>query len=213
MSFFHYKPIVSQCNILGFLSLLGIMFFSIPSAIIAATPPTTIEHLIPTAGAKSGGFGSSVAIGSYIAVIGAQYDDGNITASGVTYIKNFNPTSGLWSLTQTLTAPYAIAQELFGHAIGDKNKVGAAYVFSKDSITGIWSFGQKLTARGDGVGSDLFGQDIALKEDVRPSLPGGMRAWLTVSKQNILDRPMCLNETLLQRLFRKHLPPSSQPNN
>ena len=124
--------------------------------------------------ADSGGdnddhFGVSVAISGDTLFVGAELDDSSsILNQGAVYVFTRNGT--LWTQQQKLTAPDAAENKGFGQSIGisgdslvigsdTPNFQGAAHIFVRSGS--IWLHQQKLTAS-DGVGSDLFGNSVAI---------------------------------------------------
>lgn len=148
------------------------LFVSIAHAV---TPTITeLEKFIASDGAPMDRYGASVAIDGDTAIIGAWGDDDLGTDSGSAYIYT-RDISGVWSLQQKLTASDGVADDKFGWVVSlegdiavigrdswnwDLTKLGAAYVFTRDS-NGVWSETQKLTAFDQAPG-DLFGQRVAL---------------------------------------------------
>jgi FG-GAP repeat len=130
-------------------------------------------------GTDQDNFGCSVAISGDTAVIGAFGDDDNDANSGSAYIFSRNPSSGVFSQTQKLTAYDGATQDFFGVSVsifGDVAMVGSpfdddsgsrsgsAYIFSRNPSSGVWSQTQKLTAN-DAATDDRFGQSVAISGD------------------------------------------------
>ena len=115
------------------------------------------QKLTASDGAAHDLFGSSVSISGGYAVIGAQCDDDNGSASGSAYIYHFNGTS--WIEQQKLTASDGAGADYFGRSVsisGDYALIGAihdddngtnsgsAYIYHFTGTT--WIEQQKLTA-------------------------------------------------------------------
>ncbi len=142
----------------------------------ALTPTITeIDKFIASDGVPLDRYGASVAISGDTAIIGAWGDDDLGADSGSAYIYT-RDANGSWTLQQKLTASDGVAGDKFGYVVsleGDTavigvdslnfelNKIGAAYVFNRDS-NGVWSETQKLTAFDQAPG-DVFGREVALK--------------------------------------------------
>jgi hypothetical protein len=122
-------------------------------------------------------FGSSVAVSSDTAVIGAQNDDhAGGTDAGSAYV--FTRTGGVWTQQQKLTASDAAASDHFGRAVavsggtavvgafGDDHAggigAGSAYVFTRTGDG--WTQQAKLTAF-DAAAGDTFGFSVAASGD------------------------------------------------
>lgn len=120
------------------------------------------KKLTATNATSGNRFGSSVALSGRIAVIGALFDDGNVSSSGSAYVFEQGATS--WSLQQKLIANDGNAGERFGISVaidGDTIVVGAvsgvagglstdtyAYVFVRDENN--WAPTEKLDT-GSGI--------------------------------------------------------------
>lgn len=115
-------------------------------------------------------FGHAVSISGDQIAVGAPYDDGNGSASGIVYI--FENSGGNWSLAQKVTASDASTGYSFGYAVslsGDYlfigspyhtlmgASAGAAYAFYYSSSA--WSQQAMLTAP-DGATDDNFGYSL-----------------------------------------------------
>ena len=125
-------------------------------------------------GASGDNFGYSVATSGGVAVIGAQYGDGNDSASGSVYVYE-QQGDGTWLQTATLTADDGASGDRFGFSVAldagvavigawrddDDNGTdsGSAYVYEQQG-DGTWQQTAKLTAD-DGASSDLFGRSVA----------------------------------------------------
>ena len=124
-------------------------------------------------------FGSSVAVSSDTAVIGACMDDDNGNWSGSAYVF-VRAVDGTWSQQAKLTAADGPAEDYyyFGRrvavsgdtaiigAFGDDDKgdySGSAYIFVRVA-GGTWSQQAKLTAA-DGTAGDYFGSSVAVSGD------------------------------------------------
>jgi hypothetical protein len=117
-------------------------------------------------------FGRSVSISGDYAIVGADYDDDNGSASGSAYVFLRSGTS--WSQQAKLTASDGAAGDRFGWSVsvsgdyaivgayGDNSSKGSAYIFKWDGST--WSEEAKLTAS-DGAGSDYFGYSVSISGD------------------------------------------------
>ena len=117
-------------------------------------------------------FGSSVALTSSTAVVGARNDDDRGTNSGSAYV--FTRSANVWTQQQKLIASDGAANDRFGDSValsGDtaligvrsdddpRTDSGSAYIFVQDG--GTWSQQEKLRAS-DGAANDYFGYSVAL---------------------------------------------------
>ena len=113
------------------------------------------EKLLPSDGAASDQFGSSVSISGDTVIVGAQYDADQGDDSGSAYV--FVRSGGVWSQQAKLLASDGAEDDNFGHAVsvdGDTavvgawyndniaNHSGAAYVYVRNVTT--WSEQAKL---------------------------------------------------------------------
>jgi hypothetical protein len=132
---------------------------------------TQEQKLTASDGAFVDRFGSSVAIGTDTAVVGARLDDvGANGDQGSAYV--FARSGGVWTQEQKLTASDGAASEQFGSSVaigGDTIVAGApfdaqgsGYVFVRSG--GVWMEQQKLTAS-DGGAFDQFGWSVAIGGD------------------------------------------------
>ncbi|MCK9517392.1 MAG: FG-GAP repeat protein, partial [Ottowia sp.] len=142
---------------------------------------TWIEQakLVPSDGAVSDNFGSSVAIAAdgNTAIVGAFLDDDKGTDSGSAYI--FTRSGVTWTQQAKLTASDGAANDYFGISLaisGDGNTAivgaygdddlgsnsGSAYVFTRSGST--WTEQAKLLAS-DGAASNWFGNSAAISGD------------------------------------------------
>lgn len=128
--------------------------------------------LLAADGAAEDSFGCSVSISGDYAVVGADKDDDNGSASGSAYI--FKRSGTTWSQQAKLTASDGAAGDEFGYFVsisGDYAVVGAygdddngsasgsAYVFYRSGTT--WTQQAKLTAS-DGAADDEFGRSVSI---------------------------------------------------
>ncbi|MBR9814373.1 hypothetical protein GYB61_11025, partial [bacterium] len=133
------------------------------------------QKLTANDGAASDLFGSSVALSSDTALVGATFDDDAGSSSGSAYV--FTRSGAVWSQQAKLTASDGAVSDQFGSSValsGDTALVGAsrnddagsdsgsAYVFTRSGS--VWSEQQKLTAN-DGAAGDRFGTSVALSAD------------------------------------------------
>ena len=126
------------------------------------------EQKLTAADADGGDFfGSSVAIGDDVVIIGARGDEDGGVGSGSAYV--FQRSGTAWSQEQKLVAPDGDRDRWFGNsvAISDDTFVigtssGSAYVF-RHSGTAL-SQEQKLTAP-DTVAGENFGNSVAINGD------------------------------------------------
>jgi hypothetical protein len=140
--------------------------------------------LTPTGATGAGQLGHSVCLSAdgNTAVAGAWVDN---TLIGAAYI--FTRSGTTWSQQGPKLLPTGAApgSELFGIAVSlsdngntaliganaDNTNLGAAYVFTRSGTT--WTqYGNKLTPTGN-MGSDLFGQSLAISGDASTILVGG----------------------------------------
>ncbi|MFT6361817.1 MAG: hypothetical protein ACJAZ8_000211, partial [Planctomycetota bacterium] len=127
-----------------------------------------LAKLLPSDGAASDFFGSSVSINGTTAIVGAYGDDDNGSGSGSAYL--FNTVTGL-QIAKLLPSDGA-AFDLFGISVSisgataivgayadDDNgsSSGSAYLF--DTVTGLQV--AKLLAS-DGAANDVFGQAVSI---------------------------------------------------
>ncbi len=129
------------------------------------------------------GFGWSVSISGNYAIVGAPYEDHDLSgmnplrSSGSVYIFE-RDLSGHWNQIQKITAPERDLEDFFGCSVsisgnqavvgaylddGNNNSssgVGCAYIIKRNS-TGRWSIMQKLMAS-DGNGGDKFGWSVSI---------------------------------------------------
>ena len=130
-----------------------------------------MEKLIASDGAARDGFGKSVSISKFYAIVGAYEDDDNGNASGSAYI--FYNNAGSWEQTEKVIASDGEAIDWFGQSVsisGDYAIVGAyndddngtwsgsAYIFLKND-SGTWEQIEKLTAS-DAAHGDYFGYSV-----------------------------------------------------
>ncbi|MDM8540185.1 FG-GAP repeat protein [Desulfococcaceae bacterium HSG9] len=126
-------------------------------------------------GAEDNRFGASAAISGNYAIVGADGDDDNGTASGSAYI--FYRSGTLWTQQAKLTASDGAAEKRFGCAVaisgdyaivgayGDNtggNNSGAAYIFYRSGT--LWVQQAKLTAS-DGATEKRFGFAVSVSDD------------------------------------------------
>ncbi len=149
---------------------------------------TETQKLLPSDGAALDGFGSSVAINSDYAIIGASQNDDKGTDSGSGYIFKWNGTD--WIEQAKLLASDGATEDYFGGgeviAIDDNYAIigvrrdddkgtdsGSAYIFKRNGTTWgqnctgtplICTETQKLLAS-DGTSDDAFGDSVAISGD------------------------------------------------
>ena len=142
---------------------------------------TETAKLIPSDGAYTDYFGTSVSISGDNVVVGAYYDDDNGYSSGSAYVFS-KPITGWANTTETakLLASNGMANDWFGYSVsisGDNVVVGAyggnnngthsgsAYVFTKP-LTGWANTTEtaKLLAS-DGAYMDYFGTSVSISGD------------------------------------------------
>jgi hypothetical protein len=138
---------------------------------------TQQQELTAADGATGDYFGSSVAVGGNIAVVGAvRKTVGSNVQQGAVYV--FERNGAVWTQQQKLTAADGAAYDGFGGsvsvsgetaAIGASGKEvgsnpvqGAAYVFVRSGAT--WTQQQELTAANGAVG-DRFGTSVSVSMD------------------------------------------------
>lgn len=134
-------------------------------------------------------FGSAVAISGDYAIVGAFFEDEDLTGgntltySGSCYIFE-KDGSGSWSEVQKIVAPVRAADDRFGYSVsisGNQILVGAyfedddaaevntsyragsAYIYERDG-TGVWGFAQKIVAS-DREANDEFGKSVAIYDN------------------------------------------------
>ncbi|MEP7340229.1 MAG: putative Ig domain-containing protein, partial [Acidobacteriota bacterium] len=138
----------------------------------AAITWTFLQKL--TNGTGGDHFGSAVALGSNVMLIGVPADDvfGSLD-QGSAYVYTFSANA--WNFQQQIFAADPAAGDKFGTSvslsgttavvgspyatISGKADQGAAYVFTQSG--NVWSQQQKLTAN-DGAASDFFGRDVSV---------------------------------------------------
>ncbi|MCH7526588.1 MAG: hypothetical protein IID39_04040, partial [Planctomycetes bacterium] len=146
-----------------------------------------IEEAILAAldGALGDQFGRSVAISGDVVVIGAPFDDDQVSQSGSAYVFRFDPDASAWIEETKLTASNAAREDWFGLNVavsGDVIVVGAindddacpqdpdcnsgsAYVYRFDPDMSAWTEEAKLTAS-DAAAGDVFGRSVSIDHDV-----------------------------------------------
>ncbi|MCE5286084.1 MAG: FG-GAP repeat protein [Pelosinus sp.] len=113
-------------------------------------------------------FGSSVAISSNTAIVGASSGNAN-TGAAYIYVRN----GTIWTEQAELTASEGVSNDQFGYSVaisGDtaiigfanEEKVGKAYIYTRSGTT--WTEQAKLTASGGALG-DWFGAAVAISGD------------------------------------------------
>jgi hypothetical protein len=131
-------------------------------------------RLTPSDGGYGDTFGSSVALGTDLAVVGAPSHAIGTPVTGAAYV--YTRTGGTWSQSQMLTASDKADGDAFGTAVallGDLlfvgapyvkvsgvSQAGAVYVFARDAATGVWSQQAKLVSKAP-LDSDRMGQSLA----------------------------------------------------
>ena len=138
----------------------------------SAGPWTEVVTLDDPTATLDDAFGSTVALGESLLVVGAPYVDGAGTDTGAVYV--FFGSGADWVLKQTLTASDAAAGDLFGSSVATSDgrilvgaprdddagtSSGAAYVF--EPAEGGWTEMTKLAAP-NGASGDEFGRAVAL---------------------------------------------------
>ncbi len=136
---------------------------------------TQQQKLTASDGAADDGFGTSVSVSGDTALVGANGDDDNGSASGSAYV--FVRSGTTWSFEQKLTASDGAADDFFGYSVSvsvdtalvgahedddDGSRSGSAYVFVRSGST--WTQQQKLTAS-DGAAEDQFGWSVSVNGD------------------------------------------------
>jgi hypothetical protein len=120
-------------------------------------------------------FGKAVAMDGNFAIVGTPIENGK---KGAAYIFERDPTTGVWSEVQKLTA--ATTYEFWGGNLGKSVAIagdmavlgapsdattatgaGAVFVFKRDAVSGVWSEAAKLLAS-DGQFKDYFGQKVGI---------------------------------------------------
>jgi len=137
--------------------------------------------LLADDGAESDYFGYSVSLSGDLAVIGAQNDDDNGSASGSAYVCDRNEGGAdNWGQVAKLTASDGAVDDWFGWSVStgddlavvgaygdddDGDKSGSAYVFGRNE-GGADNWGQvaKLTAS-DAAADDQFGRSVSVSGD------------------------------------------------
>ncbi len=151
---------------------------------------TRTARLDPADGASGSRFGASVALGKYVAVVGAPRDDEAAADAGAVYIYRREPDG--WVQEAKLLAGDAHAGQEFGSQVATNGQMvlvsapfdaaggtdaGAVYVFEFDGAA--WVQRQKFS--GSGVGANgHFGRSLSLDGGrlAVGSLAGGGRAYL-----------------------------------
>ncbi|MBS3741971.1 MAG: FG-GAP repeat protein, partial [Candidatus Cloacimonetes bacterium] len=141
----------------------------------SGTTWTEQQKLTASDGGDGELFGVSVYIDGEYAIIGAQQDDDNGSASGSAYI--FHRSGTTWTEQQKLTAADGASGDKFGTSVcidgeyaiigaelDDDNgtDTGSAYIFDRSGTT--WTEQQKLTAADGGV-DDYFGTSVYINDD------------------------------------------------
>ncbi|WP_309399388.1 FG-GAP repeat protein [Cerasicoccus maritimus] len=136
---------------------------------------TEQAKLMPSDGASSDVFGSSVSLSGDTAIVGAYGDDDKGSASGSAYI--FVRSGSVWTEQAKLTASDGAAEDHFGASVSlsedtaivgaywdDDNgsASGSAYIFVRNGSD--WTEQAKLTAS-DAAVNDYFGRSVSLSED------------------------------------------------
>ncbi len=132
-----------------------------------------VDKLTASDGASFDFFGSSVAMNSDTAIIGAKNND---SKKGAAYVYKNNGTE--WVQVDKLTASDGVSFDFFGSSVamsgdtaiigaitgvyGDDIYKGAVYIFKNNGSE--WVQVAKLTAS-DGVANDLFGSSVAISGD------------------------------------------------
>jgi hypothetical protein len=126
-------------------------------------------------------FGSAVAVDADTIVVGAPLDNsGTATDTGAAYVFVRDPSTGVFTQQQILTASDAAADDQFGSAVdvdghtivigaplvnsGTAVDTGAIYVFTRNPLdaTDPWTEQQKLTVADEAAG-DRFGSSVYLE--------------------------------------------------
>jgi hypothetical protein len=133
---------------------------------------TELQKILASDGYTDDFFGRSVALDGDYAVIGADVDDDNGSASGSVYI--FHRTDNVWTEQAKITASDGEQGDLFGKSVSiDGNYIivganwsddngeqsGSAYIFHRNVNT--WSEVTKLTASNAGT-MDQFGYSVSI---------------------------------------------------
>ena len=136
-------------------------------------------------------FGTSVAAGEGVVVVGQPLDDGIAADAGAAYVYERSDL-GEWGLTQTLTADVPAAFNRFGGAVavdGDRIAVGstfedvggspgagAVHLFERDLVSGLFGHyrtavaGDGLPGDGLGVAVDISGDAVVAGADLRDDM-------------------------------------------
>ncbi|MBN1256230.1 MAG: cadherin domain-containing protein [Planctomycetes bacterium] len=130
-------------------------------------------RLTASDGEELDNFGLSVSISGDYAVVGAQGDDDNGSASGSAYI--FARSGSSWTEETKLTASDGAANDHFGCSTsisddyvisgahyGQNPNPGSAYIFKRDGSS--WTEQTKITASDGSVG-DYFGESVSISGD------------------------------------------------
>ena len=130
------------------------------------------EQMILLPPDEGGGFGKSVSLDGFYAILGVPYDDDNGISSGSAYI--FKRSGTTWTEQAKLLASDGEAYDYFGFSVsiaGDYTVIGAqwaegtkgsAYIFKRLGET--WTEQAKLLAS-DGEWSDYFGKSVSIYGD------------------------------------------------
>ncbi len=137
------------------------------------------QQLVAAAGFSADALGFSLALDGPVAVVGAQTALIGNDRPGAAFVFEFDPGSGQWLETATLSADDGADLELFGTSValsGDTLVVGApgamidlnvdqgaAYVFVRNN-SGLWAQQAKLVAD-DGAAGDAFGVSVTVDGD------------------------------------------------
>jgi hypothetical protein len=133
--------------------------------------------LVASDGVPSAGFGISVSLEGFTALIGAAKDDDKGTFSGSAYIFRSIDGGSTWNQTAKLLASDGGAQEYFGSAVSLHNNIalvgaykddsgrGGAYVFRSIDGGSTWNQAAKLVAS-DGAANDNFGYSVSVHNNI-----------------------------------------------
>ncbi|QDV09738.1 hypothetical protein Poly30_52970 [Planctomycetes bacterium Poly30] len=159
--------------------------------------------LLAPGGAESDAFGSSVAVGENLVVVGAPGVDlvpPGFYAAGAVYVFEFDATAWAWDSGRTIFAPDPDGGDRFGqeisldgatfavgcpqkdHGLGDN--AGAVYLYSRQG--GAWALEERLVTPGASAGTH-FGRAVALEGDVllASSVAGSMTGSVHVFRRGL----------------------------
>ena len=167
--------------IIAFALLSGLAGFRHEPGTAEATLASEVKKILASDAESGDLFGISLAISGDTAIVGAYYEDGELTKPGAAYVfRRDQGGTDNWGQVVKLTASDAEVNDNFGNAVaisGDiavigawteragGTRAGAAYVFHRDEGgTDNWGEVKKLTAS-DAEELDEFGVSVGVSGD------------------------------------------------